>query len=36
MDSGQLIRGSGSASGKSIRWIGEHRSALMEILDKVF
>ncbi|HEY2458472.1 MAG TPA: hypothetical protein VGI13_14305 [Candidatus Acidoferrum sp.] len=36
MDRGQLIRGSGLASGKNIRWIGKHWSALMEILDKVF
>jgi hypothetical protein len=29
MDRGQLIRGSGLASGKNIRWIGKHWSALI-------
>src|SRR6478672_9261856 len=35
MDSGQLILSPGLACGMCIRWIGDHWSALLKILDKV-
>ena len=36
MGSGQLIRGPGLAARVKVRWIAHPRSALMEILDKIF
>src|SRR6516165_3679739 len=36
LHSDQLICGLAIADGARIRWIGHHRSALMEILDKIF